>query len=146
MAFCSSCGSEIAAGSTFCPKCGRPAVQAVGSGAAAVPASSAGMPDNVAGMLAYVTFIPAIIFLAMAPYNRNSFVRFHSFQCIFFSVALFAIHLILGVIPVIGWIFSLLVSCVALVLWVLLLIKAYQGQRFKLPIIGDLAEKQANAA
>jgi uncharacterized membrane protein len=61
-------------------------------------------------------------------------------------VALFAIHFILGVIPVIGCIISLLVSCVALVLWVLLLVKAYQGQRFKLPIIGDLAEKQANAA
>lgn len=146
MAYCSSCGSEIADGVAFCPRCGKSAVQAVGGGAAAVPATAAGMPDNLAGMLAYVTFIPAIIFLAMAPYNRNSFIRFHSFQCIFFSVALFVIHLVLGFIPVIGWLISLLISLVALGLWILLLIKAYQGQRFKLPIIGDLAEKQANAA
>jgi uncharacterized membrane protein len=146
MAFCSGCGSEISAGSTFCSKCGRPATQAVGAGSAAVPVEASGMPDNLAGMLAYVTFIPAIIFLVMAPYNRSSFIRFHSFQCIFFTVALFVIHLVLRFIPVIGWIVSLLVSLVALVLWILLLVKAYQGQRFKLPLIGDLAEKQANAA
>jgi uncharacterized membrane protein len=103
------------------------------------------MADNVAGMLAYVTFIPAIIFLLIAPYNRSSFVRFHSFQCIFFSVALFVIHLVLGFIPVLGWALSLLVSLAALVLWIMLLVKAYQGQRFKLPVIGDLAEKQAAA-
>jgi Predicted membrane protein len=102
------------------------------------------MADNVAGMLAYVTFIPAIVFLAMAPYNRNSFIRFHAFQCIFFSVALFAIHLVLAFIPVIGWLISMLVSLAALGLWIVMLIKAYQGQRFKLPVIGDMAEKQAN--
>jgi uncharacterized membrane protein len=103
------------------------------------------MADNVAGMLAYVTFIPAIVFLAMAPYNRNSFIRFHAFQCIFFSVALFAIHLVLDFIPIIGWAISLLVSLAALGLWLVLLMKAYQGQRWKVPIIGDMAEKQANA-
>lgn len=146
MAFCVSCGGQINDGATFCPKCGRPAVvESTGGGAAVAAAPAAGgMADNVAGMLAYVTFIPAIVFLAMAPYNRNSFIRFHAFQCIFFSVALFAIHLVLAFIPVIGWLISMLVSLAALGLWIVMLIKAYQGQRFKLPVIGDMAEKQAN--
>lgn len=147
MAFCVSCGGQINDGSTFCPKCGRPVVvESTGGGAAVAAAPAAGgLTDNVAGMLAYVTFIPAIVFLAMAPYNRNSFIRFHSFQCIFFSVALFAIHLVLDFIPIIGWAISILVSLAALGLWIVMLIKAYQGQRFKLPVIGDMAEKQANA-
>jgi len=96
-------------------------------------------------MLAYVTFIPAIIFLLLEPYSRNRFIRFHSFQCIFLSVALFVIHIVLMFIPIIGWLISLFVSLAALVLWIVLLIKAYQGQKFKVPFIGDLAEKQANA-
>ncbi len=148
MAFCASCGGQINDGSTFCAKCGRPVlVESTGGGAAvaAAPAAAGGMADNVAGMLAYVTFIPAIIFLAMAPYNRNSFIRFHAFQCIFFSVALFAIHLVLDFIPIIGWAISMLVSLLALGLWIVLLLKAYQGQRWKVPILGDMAEKQANA-
>ena len=114
------------------------------------------MEENVAGMLAYITIIPAIIFLVIEPYNRNRFVRFHSFQNIFFHVAMFALGIALGIvsailhlIPVIGWIMTavLIPLCYlgAFVLWLLLLLKAYQHQIFKLPVIGDMAEKQANA-
>ena len=46
-------------------------------------AASSGLSDNAAGALAYLTVIPAIIFLIVEPYNKNSFVRFHSWQCIF---------------------------------------------------------------
>ena len=148
MSFCPNCGASVGPGVAFCPNCGKSTTQvtaSAGPGPVAATPSSA-MADNVAGMLAYITFIPAIIFLAMAPYNRSSFVRFHSFQCIFFSVALFVIHLVLGFIPVLGWALSLLVSLAALALWIVVLIKAYQGQKFKIPIIGDLAEKQAMAA
>ena len=56
------------------------------------------MTDNVAGMLAYVTIIPAIIFLVMEPYNKNRFVRFHSFQCLFFAVALIVLHIGLSIL------------------------------------------------
>jgi uncharacterized membrane protein len=103
------------------------------------------LTDNVAGMLAYVTIIPAIIFLVLEPYNKNRFVRFHAFQCIFFGVALIVIHIALMFIPIIGTVISLLVSLAAFALWIVLLIKAYGGQMFKLPVIGDMAEKQANA-
>ena len=96
-------------------------------------------------MLAYITIIPAIIFLVMEPYNRNKFIRFHSFQCIFLWVALVVIHIVLGFIPIVGWALSIFVSLAALALWIVLLIKAYNGQMWKVPVVGDIAEKQANA-
>jgi len=149
MAFCSACGAQLPEGNTTCPACAKSAGAAnpiVASGA------TGGMTDNVAGMLAYVTIIPAIVFLVMEPYNRNRFIRFHSFQCIFFAVAWTVIWIalsIVGMIPVLGWatlIIWPLVGLGGLIIWIILLLKAYQGQMFKLPIIGDMAEKQANAA
>ena len=115
-----------------------------------------GMTDNVAGMLAYVTIIPPILFLVIEPYNKNRFVRFHSFQNIFLHVAAlvcldrFHYHLcVLAFIPILGHLVALLLWLVLsvgfLVVWVMLLIKANQGQMWKLPVIGDMAEKQANA-
>ena len=152
--FCSSCGAPMAEGAVTCSSCGTGAGQPVGGGAAAAPAaapSAGGLTDNVAGLLAYVTIIPSIIFLVMEPYNRNRFVRFHSFQNIFFCVACIAIGIIVGIltnIPFLGLVFAFFLGPViglgCLILWVVLLLKAYQGQMWKLPFIGDLAEKQAN--
>jgi uncharacterized membrane protein len=143
MAFCNMCGAQIADGATTCAACSaRPA-------SAPVAAVASGMADNVAGMLAYVTFIPAIIFLVTPPYNQSRFVRFHSYQSIFFCVAVFAIQValtFLTVVPLLIFITAplhMLVALGALILWIILLLKANQGQMFKLPIIGDLAEKQA---
>jgi uncharacterized membrane protein len=144
MAFCSACGTQIADG-TICPACSAKA----SSGAAA--ASGGGLADNVAGLLAYVTIIPAIIFLVTPPYNKSRFVRFHSFQSIFFCVAMIVIWVgfaVLGFIPLLIFIMipiHLLIWLGSFILWIVLLIKANQGQMWKLPIIGDLAEKQANA-
>ncbi len=113
--------------------------------------SQSGLSDNAAGGLAYITIIPAIIFLIVAPFNRNSFVRFHSWQCIFLAIAWFVIHvalLVVGRIPGIGLSDLFLAPLVALgffILWLIALINAFNGKRFKLPILGDLAEKQANA-
>jgi uncharacterized membrane protein len=148
MAFCSACGSQIPDGSTVCPACSRSTTAAVG-GTPAV--SGGGLADNVAGMLAYVTIIPPIIFLVTPPYNKSRFVRFHSFQSLFFILAWIvlwmALHFIV-VIPVFGWITVFLwplVGLAGMIIWVILLLKANQGQMFKLPIVGDMAEKQANA-
>jgi uncharacterized membrane protein len=104
-----------------------------------------GLSDNAAGALAYVTIIPAIIFLIVEPYNKNSYVRFHSWQSIFLGIAAFAINIVLTAIPIIGWILIPFIALAFLVIWVIVLIKALNGQRFKLPIIGNLAEKQAGA-
>ena len=146
MAFCSTCGAQIADGATTCAACaGRVA-------AAPTPVSTAGgMTDNVAGMLAYFTIIPAIIFLVMEPYNKSRFVRFHSFQCIFIVVAMIILHIALGVLAVIPFLVLLtiplhaLVSLATLILLVIGALKANQGQMYKFPVVGDLAEKQANA-
>lgn len=140
--FCSNCGNSMDDTATFCSKCGAAAGGGPPGGAAAVPAGG-GLADNVAGMLAYITIIPAIIFLVVAPYNQNRFIRFHAFQCLFFWVALVAIHIVLMFIPFVGWALNSLVSLAALALWIVLLIKAYQGQKWKLPVVGDMAEKNA---
>jgi uncharacterized membrane protein len=119
--------------------------------AAAPTASAGGLDDNVAGALAYVTIIPAIVFLVLEPFNRKRFVRFHAFQCLFFAVAWIALWIVLafiGHIPFLGWATVLvwpLISLAGFVVWLILVLKAYQGQMFKLPVIGDMAEKQAGA-
>ena len=142
MAFCSGCGAQIADGTTLCAACSAKAP------AAAAPAAG-GMSDNVIGMLAYFTIIPAILFLVLEPYNKSKFVRFHCFQMIFFCCAMFALwigFIILGIIP--GLIFimfplHLIVWLGSFVVWIILVIKANQNQMFRLPVIGDLAAKQA---
>jgi uncharacterized membrane protein len=146
MAFCSGCGTQIADGTTLCAACSsRTAGPSAGTG------TTGGMTDNVVGMLCYITIVPAIIFLVMEPYNKNRFVRFHAFQMIFFSVGWIVVWVALsfvGMIPVLGWLTLLiwpLLGLGGLIIWIILLIKANQGQMFKLPIVGDLAEKQANA-
>jgi len=147
MAFCNMCGAQIADGATTCPACAGRAATAPAS----TTTSTGGMADNVAGMLAYVTIIPAIIFLVVEPFNKNRFVRFHAFQCLFFAVAWTILWIALSIvahIPILGWLTILiwpLVGLAGLIIWVILLLKANQGQKFKLPVIGDLAEKQADA-
>jgi uncharacterized membrane protein len=153
MAFCSACGTQIPEGATVCPACTRSAAPAAGAAqpAGTAQAAAGGLTDNVAGMLAYITIIPAIIFLVLEPYNRNRFIRFHSFQCIFFWVALVVIHIslsIVGMVPFLIFVtlpMHILVWLASLAIWIILLIKANQGLMYKLPFIGDLAEKQANA-
>jgi uncharacterized membrane protein len=156
MPFCANCGSKFEG--QFCGSCGKPVgvPQATASqfGQAAPPAS-AGMADNVASLVCYLCgFITGIIFLALAPYNQNKVIRFHAFQSIFLSIAWFAVFVVeriidaallsisFSLVAIVGLI-SMVVGLGFLTLWVILMVKAYQGQRWKLPLIGDLAEKQA---
>ncbi|MGH9590015.1 MAG: DUF4870 domain-containing protein [Terracidiphilus sp.] len=114
-------------------------------------AAQSGLSDNAAGGLAYVTIIPAIIFLIVPPYNRNRFVRFHSWQSIMLAIAWFVVEvglIVLGRIPGIGLVdlfMGPLVGLAFFVLWIIVLIQAFTGKWFKVPILGDLAEKQANS-
>jgi uncharacterized membrane protein len=114
-------------------------------------------PESIAGALAYVSFIPAVIFLVLDPYNKNRFVRFHSVQCLLLwcaaaalAIALKLASVVLFIIPVLGPLLVLLVSMVvglaAVVIWFVLVIKAFQGEMFKLPMLGDLAEQYAGPA
>ncbi len=105
-------------------------------------ATQSGMPDNTAGALAYVTVIPAIIFLIAEPYNKSSYIRFHAWQSIFLGIAAFAIGFI-NVIPILGQLIFLVGMVALFVAWLIALLKALKGERYKLPLIGNLAEKQA---
>ncbi|HEX3893813.1 MAG TPA: DUF4870 domain-containing protein [Terracidiphilus sp.] len=114
------------------------------------PTAQSGLSENAAGGLAYITIIPAILFLILEPYNRNSYIRFHAWQCIFMAIAWIVIDLVVMIfgrfMPFMGLLaFGLypLISLAMLILWIMVLIKAFNGERFKLPIIGDMAAKQA---
>jgi uncharacterized membrane protein len=146
MAFCAACGTQMPDNANACPKCGKAAAQSVGGGAAAAPApvASGGLADNVASGLAYITIIPAIVFLVVDPYKNNKTVKFHCFQCLGLAVAAFAFSVVM-VIPVLGWAIGLLGHLAVGICWLICLIKAFGGGKFKVPVIGDFAEKQANA-
>lgn len=111
----------------------------------ATGATTSGLSDNAAGALAYVTIIPAIIFLLVEPYNKKQFVRFHAWQCIFLFIACVVIEIVLGMIPIVGWIILPFFGLGVLALVIFLIIKASQGQKVVLPGIGSFAEKQAGA-
>lgn len=159
MPFCKNCGAPVEG--QFCPQCGTPLVGAggpvPGSQPPAPPAAPAagGLTDNVASALCYLLgFITGIIFLAVAPYNQNKTVRFHAFQSIFLSVVLIAISIALGIVSMIlfaisfwlGTLFGLIQMVFGLavfLLWLYIMWKSYQGQKLMLPVIGELAQKQA---
>ena len=160
MAFCPNCGASVEG--RFCAKCGT----AVGSapegtpsgpppGGAqqySAPATSGALSENVAGALCYVLgLITGILFLVLTPYNQSKFVRFHAFQAIFFHVAWIGLWIVETIIAVVmPWqlhmllsLFTILLSLGGLAIWLFLMYKAYNNEKFKLPIIGDLAEKQS---
>jgi uncharacterized membrane protein len=102
--------------------------------------TSTGMNQNVAGLLCYlVGWITGLIFFLIE--KDNKFVRFHAMQSIITFGGLTMLFMVLGFIPVLGWVLFPILGIVQLVLWILLMVKAYQGELFKLPVIGDLAEK-----
>ncbi|MEK5038430.1 DUF4870 domain-containing protein [Sporosarcina sp. FSL K6-3457] len=101
--------------------------------------SSIGLDENIGGMLCYI-FIIGLVFLFME--KENQFIRFHALQAVFLGVFLFILNLVLGIIPIIGWILSLLMGPLVLFMIVFMMYQAYKGKYFKLPVIGDMAEKQ----
>ena len=135
----------------YCPGCGRamrPVERAQGT--------VGGLPETLAGAMAYCTIIPAIVFLLVEPYSKNRFVRFHSLQCLGVCLVTLVVGAMLRVvgfglffIPVLGhllvWLLSMVVTLAFLVVWVVLVVKALQGEMFKLPVVGDFAERRASA-
>jgi len=102
--------------------------------------SSTGLQPNVAALLSYLAgFITGIIFFAIE--KDNKFVRFHAMQSIITFGVLFALQFVLGITVVLAILIPI-IGILSLILWVILMIKAYQGEMFKLPIIGEIAEKK----
>jgi uncharacterized membrane protein len=163
MAFCASCGAEVQG--KFCAKCGAPSGFAAGAstgsgsgGAApASAASSSAIEENVAAALCYlVGVLTGILFLVLEPYNHNKVIRFHAFQSIFAWLAAMVIGMALNILsypisalPFIGWLIDILLwlafSLGVVAAWLYLMYKAYNKERFVLPVIGAWAEKQAQS-
>ena len=102
--------------------------------------TSTGMNQNVAGLLCYLAgWITGLIFFLIEKENR--FVRFHAMQSIITFGSLTVLFMVLGFIPFVGWMLMPILAILQLILWIVLMVKAYQGQLFKLPVIGELAEK-----
>jgi len=117
-------------------------------------AQAAGMSDNLAYALCYVLgLITGILFLVLAPYNQNRLIRFHAFQSIFLHLGMFVVWIgvliltgVLRLIPFMGVMLSFVMYPIVglgfFVLWLVMMYKAYNGERWVLPVIGPLAEKQ----
>jgi len=162
MTYCAKCGSQVEG--KFCPKCGAsvdaPAGGAPGPVPGAVPpaapagAQSLGMDENLAAALAYIPIV-GLIFLLIEPYKNNKNIRFHSLQSLFYCAACIVAGIVLAIMGGILFaalpfttyhLWSLLVNLIDLAffaIWILLVVKAYQNQRYLLPVIGQMAEKQA---
>ncbi len=147
MPHCTKCGTMVAEGATFCPKCG----QALGRAPAA--GTQSGLAENVAGLLCYVLgWITGLIFFLI---DKRPYVRFHAAQSIVVFGALHIVSIVLGWMFGVGFFlggwtgFSMgvlltgVINLVALVLWIVLMIKAYQGQRFEVPIAAGIAQSFA---
>ncbi len=152
MAYCGKCGAQVGEQSAYCPQCGAPQRGAQGD-APATGAAQSGLSENVAGLLCYVLgWLTGLIFFLV---DKRPYVRFHAAQSIVVFGALHILRIVLAMMFGIswmigggmgwtsfsfGWLLFSLIGLVALVLWIVLMVKAYQGERFKVPIAGDLAE------
>jgi uncharacterized membrane protein len=156
--FCSKCGTENPEGAKFCSKCGAGlGVVATPTEGAAKPEaeSSTGMTANVAGLLCYVAgWITGIIFVVLE--KKSKFVKFHAWQSIMTFGVLTVVQIILSILGAIAvslfsfglWNFAhvlgIIVWVITVGLWIALILLAYQGKMWKVPLAGNWAEKQAN--
>jgi uncharacterized membrane protein len=145
MAFCKACGTELG-GAAFCPKCGASQTASAVPLGAAPAASSEGLAENVAGLLCYVLgWLTGIIFILI---DKRPFVRFHAAQSIVVFGALTVLRIGLGIIIGIGgfvgfglWaLISMVLGLVGVILWIFLMIKAYQHELFRVPIAAPIAD------
>src|SRR5262245_3492843 len=152
MPFCPKCGTSV--DGKFCPSCGSAISAPAGYPPPPVgappppPVASSGLQDNVASALCYALgFITGILFLVLEPYNKNRNIRFHAFQSIFMSVFFTILHYAIFFIGVASYgalfLISPLISLGFFILWIFMMYKAYNNQRVLLPVIGDIAQKQA---
>jgi len=147
MAFCKACGQEIGT-ATFCPKCGASqSATAAPVAVAPVTVSAEGLQENVAGLLCYVLgWLTGVIFLLI---DKRPWVKFQAAQSIVVFGGLTVIRV--GLIFMNGFLggligfailsgLSLLIGLLGFVLWILLMVKAYKHETFRVPIAADIAD------
>jgi uncharacterized membrane protein len=152
MPYCSKCGTLVPDSAGFCQNCGQP------QPASPAPAAAvrSGPAENTAALLSYVLgWLTGLIFFVI---DKRPYVRFHAAQSMITFFSLMILRMVLGMIFGIGgwfggprhlghvglgWPLMKLIWLLTFVLWIVLMVKAYQGKKFKLPITGDLAENLA---
>jgi uncharacterized membrane protein len=128
---CPHCGTEMPPSAAFCPACGwsmRPLPE----------------KDRILAALAYFTFVPAAVLLLLPGFRTHRFIRFHAWQSaliwgVFFVLTIIAISLSNVAAAMVFLLSGILISLAMLFLWIVLSIKAWQGERFELPWFGTLA-------
>ena len=147
MPHCTKCGTMVAENVAFCPSCGTPQAAGVAPAMAPSAGTQSGLSENVAGLLCYLLgWVTGLIFYFI---DKRPFVRFHAAQSIVVFGGLTVIRIVLAMLFVSGGLagFSMgmgllwIVSLIGLVLWILLMIKAYQGEKYRVPLAADLADQ-----
>ncbi len=148
MPYCSSCGSELAAEVNYCPSCGS-ATSNSASHERPAGTEVSGLSENVAGLLCYVLgWLSGLVFFLL---DKRPYVRFHAMQSIltFGSIHLLQVVLVAGGVwggmmgafmGGISWLVFSTFQVMVVVVWIVCMVKAYQGSRIKLPLVGELAE------
>jgi len=144
VAFCKSCGQDIGT-ANFCSKCGASQSAAAAPAALAAPplaASSEGLAENVAGLLCYAFgWVTGLIFLLI---DKRPWVKFHAAQSIAVFGGLTVIRIgLLFMSHLLGWAVFGLIGLVSVVLWIFLMVKAYQHETVRIPIAADIADSLA---
>lgn len=114
-------------------------------------ATRSGLSDNAASAISYFTFLPAIAFLLLPSYKSSDYIRFHAWQSVLFCISAFIFDIVLGSIALltlflgtVALAYTLRVlSLLWLVLWLACVIQAARGKRFRIPLLGSIAEKLA---
>jgi uncharacterized membrane protein len=152
MPHCTKCGVAMADGAGFCPSCGASQSASAAPPGAAATADS-GLTENVAGMLCYILgWVTGLIFLLI---DKRPFVRFHAAQSIAFNISIGAVWIVFwiltGIITAVtvamhfpigflGFLLAPVLGLLFFVAWIFLMYKAYSGEKFKLPVIGNIVE------
>ena len=158
MAFCVQCGTKVSDADRFCAKCGAPQPVASKSGSAGpqhAPDPFSNISARNASLLCYIPWfgwIAAIVVLASERFRQDAKVRFHAFQGLYIFVAWLTVEWVLSPILAIsrtpGMHFHRLpadlLQLAVLAAWIVMLIKVAQNESFKLPILGDLAERSVS--
>lgn len=147
MPHCTKCGTTVDDNVAFCPSCGAPQAGGVATAMAPAASTQSGLSENVAGLLCYVLgWITGLIFYFI---DKRPFVRFHAAQSIVVFGGLTVIRIVLAMLFVptglagfsMGFGLLALVSLLGFVLWILLMVKAYQGEKFRIPLAADLVDQ-----
>jgi uncharacterized membrane protein len=130
---CPHCGTEMPASAAFCPRCGWSMTP--------LPAA-----DRAVAAVAYLTFVAGAVILLLPEFRHSRFVRFHAWQSIllwgtFFALTIAALFLSNLAAAMLFLLFGILISLAMLFLWIVLTLKAWHGERFDLPLLGEVAAR-----